>query len=156
MTQPQLLSMLVSLLKIQILVEGLDSPRLDHSPFLNQVFSFMSCYGPQSHQNHVEWEIKSYPMGSCGKKGKDILGRSQLEQPRGINWEIGNDICAVCLVAQSCPAVTAWTVAHQAPLSMGILQARILAWVVILSSRGSSHPRDGTQVSHIKGRFFTV
>ena len=34
--------------------------------------------------------------------------------------------------------VTLWTVAHQAPLSMGILQARILEWVVMPLSRGSS------------------
>ena len=33
---------------------------------------------------------------------------------------------------------TLWTVAHQAPLSMEILQARILEWVAMLSSRGSS------------------
>ena len=32
--------------------------------------------------------------------------------------------------------VTTWTVAHQAPLSMGILQARILEWVAMPSSRG--------------------
>ena len=32
---------------------------------------------------------------------------------------------------------TPWTVAHQAPLSMGILQARILEWVAMPSSRGS-------------------
>ena len=39
----------------------------------------------------------------------------------------------------------------------GILQARILQWVVIPFSRGSqsSQPRDQTQVSHIVGRFFT-
>jgi len=37
----------------------------------------------------------------------------------------------------------------------GILQARILEWVAILISRGSSQPRDQTQVSHIAGRFFT-
>ena len=36
--------------------------------------------------------------------------------------------------------VTPWTVAYQAPLSMGILQARTLEWVAIPSSRGSSHP----------------
>ena len=48
-----------------------------------------------------------------------------------------------------------WTVAHQAPLSMGILQARILEWVAMLSSRGSSEPRDGIQVAHTAGRFFT-
>ena len=37
----------------------------------------------------------------------------------------------------------------------GILQARILEWVAISFSRGSSQPRDRTQVSHIAGRFFT-
>ena len=53
---------------------------------------------------------------------------------------------------------TPWTVAHQAPLSMGILQARILEWVAIPSSRGSSWPRDQTLVSCISctaGRLFT-
>ena len=37
----------------------------------------------------------------------------------------------------------------------GILQARILEWVAIPLSRGSSLPRDRTQVSQIEGRFFT-
>ena len=31
----------------------------------------------------------------------------------------------------------------------GILQARILEWVAVAFSRGSSQPRDRTQVSHI-------
>ena len=54
--------------------------------------------------------------------------------------------------------VTPWTAAHQTPLSMGILQARILEWVAVLSSRGSSQPRDQTRVSCVSciaGRFFT-
>ena len=38
----------------------------------------------------------------------------------------------------------------------GLLQARILEWIAMLSSRGSSQPRDWTQVSHAAGRFFTV
>ena len=37
----------------------------------------------------------------------------------------------------------------------GILQARILEWVAISFSRGSSRPRDQTQVSHIAGSLFT-
>ena len=37
----------------------------------------------------------------------------------------------------------------------GILQARILEWVAFPFSRGSSQPRDQTQVSHIAGGFFT-
>jgi len=36
----------------------------------------------------------------------------------------------------------------------GILQARILEWVTVPFSRGSSQPRDQTQVSHIAGGFF--
>ena len=47
-------------------------------------------------------------------------------------------------------------VTHQAPLSMGILQARILEWVAMSSSRGSPQPRDRTPVSHIAGGFLTV
>ena len=52
-------------------------------------------------------------------------------------------------------AVTPWTATHQAPLSMGILQATILEWVAMPSSSRSSQPRDRTQVSHIADRFFT-
>ena len=37
----------------------------------------------------------------------------------------------------------------------GILQARILEWVAFPFSRGSSQPRDQTQVSCIAGEFFT-
>ena len=48
------------------------------------------------------------------------------------------------------------TVARQAPLSMRILQARILEWVVMPPSRGSSQLRNQTQVSCIAGRFFTL
>ena len=54
-------------------------------------------------------------------------------------------------VAQSCPTLCDpmdYTV-------RGILQARILKWVAILFSRGSSQLRDQTQVSHIAGGFFT-
>ena len=54
-------------------------------------------------------------------------------------------------ITQSCPALCDpmdYTV-H------GLLQARILEWVPFAFSRGSSQPRDQTQVSHIADRFFT-
>ena len=38
----------------------------------------------------------------------------------------------------------------------GILQARILGWVAIPFSRGSSQPKDQTWVSCISGKFFAV
>ena len=37
-----------------------------------------------------------------------------------------------------------------------ILQTRLLEWVAVPSSRGSSQPRDRTQVSSIASRFFTI
>ena len=37
----------------------------------------------------------------------------------------------------------------------GILQARVLEWVAFPVSRGSSQPRDQTQLSYIAGGFFT-
>ena len=57
--------------------------------------------------------------------------------------------CAWVLSCFSCVRffVTLWTVAYQAPLSMKILQARILDWVAVPSSSGSSPPRDRTHVS---------
>ena len=38
----------------------------------------------------------------------------------------------------------------------GILQASVLEWVAVPFSKGSSQPRDRTQVSCIAGRFFTI
>ena len=37
-----------------------------------------------------------------------------------------------------------------------IVQARVLEWVAISFSRGSSWPRDQAQVSCIAGRYFTI
>ena len=51
--------------------------------------------------------------------------------------------------------VTLWTVAHQTPPSMGILQARILECIAMPFSSESSQPRDHTQAFCIAGRFFT-
>ena len=51
---------------------------------------------------------------------------------------------------------TLWAVAHQAPLSMGFSRVRILEWVAVPSTRGSSQPRDQTGVSYLAGGFFTT
>ena len=61
------------------------------------------------------------------------------------------------LVAQSCP--TPCNPVDYSPSGssvLGILQARILEWVAIPFSRGSSQSRDRTWVSWIAGRFFAV
>ena len=53
---------------------------------------------------------------------------------------------------------TPWTVTCQVPLSMGISQTRILEWVAISYSRGSSPPKNQTRVSCLcctASRFFS-
>ena len=65
--------------------------------------------------------------------------------------------CSVASVMSD--SATLWTVARQAPLSMGILQARTLEWVAMSSSRGSCWPRDQIWVSgllHWQAVFFFV
>ena len=64
-------------------------------------------------------------------------------------------MCCAQLLSRVWLFATPWTVALQAPVSMGILQSRIVEWVAMPSSRGSYQPRDRTQVSCIAGRFFT-
>ena len=60
-------------------------------------------------------------------------------------------------VAQLCPTVCDPMDCSLPGCSVhGILQAKILKWVAIPFSRGSSQPRDWIQVSCIAGRFFTV
>ena len=64
-----------------------------------------------------------------------------------INWKEGE-------VAQSCPTICDPMDCNLLGFSVhGILQARILEWIAISFSRGSSRPRDRTQ---IEGRRFNL
>ena len=98
---------------------------------------------------------------------KDVHMASSLLPDHHFGWQIQGEGAGEAaagwaegakwvLVTQVQLFATTWTVAHQAPLSMGILQAGILEWVAMPFSRGSSWPRDWTWVSHIAGRFFTI
>ena len=61
------------------------------------------------------------------------------------------------LVAQSC--IQLWDPMDcSLPDSsvLGILRARILEWVAIPFSKGSSRPSRRSQISHLAGRFFTI
>ena len=59
-------------------------------------------------------------------------------------------------VTQSCPTLCDPVDCSLPGSSVhGILQTRILEWIAISFSRGSSRPRDWTWVSHIAGRCFT-
>ena len=61
------------------------------------------------------------------------------------------------LVAQSCPNLCdPMDCSPPGSTVLGIFQARILKWVSISSSRGSSRPRDRTRISCTASRFFTI
>ena len=66
-------------------------------------------------------------------------------------------MCVCVLVAQLCPTLCDPMDCSSPGFSVhGILQAKILEWVAIPFSRGSSWPTDWTRVSHIVGKFFTI
>ena len=66
-------------------------------------------------------------------------------------------VCVCVLVAQSCPTLCNPMDCGPPGSSVhGTLQARILEWVAIPFSRGSSRPRHRTQVSCTAGRFFAI
>ena len=68
-----------------------------------------------------------------------------------------NFLAFLVKVAQPCPTLCNPMDCSPSGSSIhGLLQARILEWVVIPFSRGSSWSRDWTRVSCIAGRFFTV
>ena len=66
-------------------------------------------------------------------------------------------VCVCVLVTQSCLTLCGSMDCSPPGSSVhGILQARILEWVAIPFSRGSSRPSDRTWVSGIAGMFFTI
>ena len=67
-------------------------------------------------------------------------------------------LVGLCVLAtQSCPSLCNPTDCSLQGFSVHeVLQARILEWIAIPFSRGSSLHRDRTLVSCIAGRFFTI
>ena len=99
--------------------------------------------------------IQTIIVNICHFNVKFMLG-PRLDFPL-ISFLIdGNVVIYFLCAVLSCSVVSESLRARQPPLSLGILRARILEWVAMPSSRGSSHHRDPTQVSRIVGGFFTV
>ena len=75
-------------------------------------------------------------------------------QLKNLIHSLNNAMQTMCIVVQSCPTLCNSTDCSLPGSSVhGILQAKILEWVA-MPSRGSSQPRDQTQVFCIAGGFF--
>ena len=102
--------------------------------------------------NPGTWDL-SFPPAL----GKTHLGYHPITSSVTHVLRIYADHCRESEVAQSRP--THWDCMDcSLPGSSihGFFQARVLEWVAISFSRGSSQPRDRTQVSCIAGRSFTI
>ena len=93
-----------------------------------------------------------------------ILERFDMPSSRGPSWP-RNQTCVSYIfkysvseseVAQSCPTLWDPMDCSLSGSVHGIFQARVLEWIAISFSRGSSQPRTWTWVSRTAGRRFTV
>ena len=128
-------------------------------PFLKPAWTsgssrFMYCCIPPKKENLVKFS-KNYTSLWYLKQNSPSPPSSQLSKMVAslvVQW-----IRILSRLAQSCPT-------HCNPMDCslpgssvhGIFQAIVLEWIVISFSRGSSQPRDWTQVSLIVDRRFTV
>ena len=113
--------------------------------------------------------LKNYFLGMCNllKEKKHSASAvlcpesSQMKMmDRAWLWSIDGNVkwyVWVSEVAQSCPTLYDPMDCSLPGSSIhGIFQARVLEWVAMSFSRGSSQPRDWIWVSRIAGRCFTV
>ena len=90
-------------------------------------------------------------LGTCSVPGT-VLGASHTFSYLNLNIILW--VCVWRSFRHVRLFATPWTVTCQGSPVHRIFQARILEWVAIPFSRGSSQPRDWTQVSHIPAEFF--
>ena len=77
-----------------------------------------------------------------------LYGLNHLPKWSEVKWSEFAQLCLTLCDPMDC-SLSGFSV-------YGIFQAKVLEWVAISFSRGSSWPRDRTQVSHIAGRCFTL
>ena len=111
----------------------------------------------------LEWVCHDLPQGIFLTQGSNLLFLCLL------HWQAGSllllppgkpyrgKVKVKVVVTWSCPTLCDPMECSPSGSSVHeILQARILEWVAMPSSRRCSQPRDRTQVSHIASRFFTI
>ena len=98
----------------------------------------MATHGKQMEKQWKQWQaLFSWALNLLWMviKTMKLKDTCSLEEKKWWTY-----LCCSWLLSHVQLFETPWTVAHQAPLSMGILQARILEWVAMPTLRGSSNP----------------
>jgi len=140
------------------MLQSMGSQRVRHewATELNWRVNKFPCFPTPS----PHWTSKNGAPQYCGLISIHITGKVlvpfhvQCGFLKESRYEEGR---ARCLVANSCPTLCDPMDCSPPGSSVhGISQSWILEWVAISSSRGSSRPRDQTQVPCPAGRFFTI
>ena len=100
---------------------------------------------PQCSFYHLEWEVRPFALNPFLLP--EVSRKSISKKPRDQFAELP------LLSFREIPQLPFQLLFFIQEAVHGILQARILEWVAVPFSRGSSQPKDRTQVSHIAGRF---
>ena len=130
---------------------------------LQNFLSGVNCFFPHllsfPHTNHgfsiKLWWICQLLFSTVNQAGHPV---NSLLLQRYHSCSLHPPVPNTCVwVAQSCPTLcNAMDWGPPSSSVHGILHIRILEWVVIPFSRGSSQPRNRTQVSFTAGKVFTV
>jgi len=109
---------------------------------------------------HKKWKVKVKSLShvwllatpwTAAHQAPPSMGFSRQEYWSGVPLPSPIVVLVKAKITQSCP-----TLCDSMDYTVhGILKARILEWVAFPFSRGSSQPRNWTQVSRIAGGFFT-
>ena len=126
---------------------------------------------PQAGDSEAELELRRRSPGTRTKLRTGFSAEKPLGNKRKNTWPSGTGVVrrmVLCWVALEGRDTVSegklslfvkvkwkWKSLSRSLWPHEILQAKILEWVAFPFSRGSSRPRDQTQVSHIAGRFFT-
>ena len=121
----------------------------------------------QIQESHAKHRVSSHWQKPNGSSSTAIM--AQLQTPRNIQGRLKSNLGLSLLSPLSFHKMTKVLVAQWYPTLCdhmdcsppgssihGILQARILEWVAFPHSKGSSGPRDQTQVSRTTGICFTI
>ena len=105
-------------------------------------------------KNHIHTLQSKEGIDRARREWHEEQGTSKIPSEVTLQFQLLSFLLTSCVCVQTLSVrvwlfATLWAVACQAPPSMGSFHARILEWVAISFSRGSSRPRDRTRISFV-------
>ena len=122
------------------------------SLLFNMLSSFIIAFLPRSESLLISWLQSPSAVILEPKKIKSVMQGMKQKKKKKNKWQLIIWKWDMTTDTERHP----YRFLMRCEFSMGILQTKILEWVAMPSSKGSSQPRNWTQVFSIAGRFFTI